>query len=80
MSIRAKEKINVKGLGIDLTKRLKRSGECILVGVGTFKLKKIKARKGINPKTFEAMTIPKHTRVKFKVSETIKNKVNAKKK
>lgn len=76
MRTKAKETINVKGLGIDLTKRLKRSGECIVVGVGTFKLTKIKARKGINPKTFEAMTIKKHTRIKYKASKTIKQKFN----
>jgi DNA-binding protein HU-beta len=76
MNIKQKQTINIKGLGEDLTKRLKKSGECKLVGVGSFYLKKIKARQGVNPATGKPMIIPKHTRIKFAVSKTIKETIN----
>lgn len=76
MNTPQKQTINVKGLGEQLTKSLKKSGECKIVGVGSFYLKKIKAREGINPATRKPMIIPKHTRVKFIVSKSIKNKIN----
>lgn len=72
MNTKQKQTINVKGLGDELAKKLKKSGECKVVGVGSFYLKKIKARKGTNPYTREPMIIPKHTRVKFNVSKTLK--------
>jgi len=75
-NVKQKQTINVKGLGEELTKKLKKSGECKIVGVGSFYLKKIKARKGVNPITKKEMTIPKHTRIKFTVSKTIKNEIN----
>ena len=76
MNTPQKQTINVKGLGEELTKSLKKSKECKLVGVGTFYLKKIKARQGVNPATGKPMIIPKHTRIKFIVSKSIKNSIN----
>ncbi len=76
MNTKQKQTINVKGLGEELTKKLKKSGECKVVGVGSFYLKKIKARQGVNPHTREKMIIPKHTRIKFTVSKTIKEVIN----
>jgi nucleoid DNA-binding protein len=78
MNHKQKQTINIKGLGENLTKALKRSGECKLVGVGSFYTKKIKARQGVNPYTLAPMIVPKHTRIKFTVSKTIKNKINKK--
>lgn len=76
MNTPQKQTINVKGLGEELTKKLKKSGECKIVGVGSFYLKKIKARQGVNPSTGKPMIIPKHTRIKFSVSKTIKESIN----
>ncbi|MCB9362704.1 HU family DNA-binding protein [Candidatus Woesearchaeota archaeon] len=39
-----------------------------LVGFGTFKIVKTKARKGINPQTKEAIKIPSKKVLKFKAS------------
>lgn len=43
-----------------------------LVGFGTFKMVKSKARAGINPQTGEKIRIPAKTSMKFKVSKNPK--------
>jgi len=43
-----------------------------LVGFGTFKIVKMKARKGINPQTGESLKIPARKVMKFKVSKNPK--------
>ena len=43
-----------------------------LVGFGTFKTVKTKARKGINPQTGEALKIPAKKVIKFKISKNLK--------
>ncbi len=43
-----------------------------LVGFGTFKIVKMKARKGINPQTKEPLKIPAKKALKFKASKNPK--------
>ena len=46
-----------------------------LVGFGTFKVVERKARKGVNPKTKQAIRIPKSKTVKFVPGKDFKSKV-----
>ena len=58
-----------------ITSALKKGQSVTLVGFGTFKVSKRKARKGRNPKTGEAITI-KATRVpKFSAGKSLKDAV-----
>lgn len=51
-----------------------RKGERVTFsGFGSFELKKRKARAGRNPKTGEAISIPKKNSVKFNLSKSFKN-------
>ena len=47
-----------------------------VAGLGTFSLKKSKARKGMNPKTQQVIKIPSKKRMAFKPSSYIKNMLN----
>ena len=49
-----------------IKKAVKKSEKVALVGFGTFDVTKRKARKGINPATKKAITIPAKKVVKFK--------------
>jgi DNA-binding protein HU-beta len=49
-----------------------KKGSVQLVGFGTFKKVKMKARKGINPQTGAAIKIPARTVMKFKASKNPK--------
>lgn len=51
-----------------------------VAGLGTFALKKSKARKGVNPATGEAIRISAKKRVAFKPSSIFKDLLNPKKK
>ncbi|MCQ2473285.1 MAG: HU family DNA-binding protein [Saccharofermentans sp.] len=51
----------------------------VLVGFGTFKTKKLAARKGRNPSTGDSIKIAASTIPSFKPGKTLKEKVNAKK-
>ena len=56
-----------------VTKTLKKTGKVTLVGFGTFKKSKRKARKGRNPQTGEPIKIKASTGVKFKAGTALKN-------
>ncbi len=43
-----------------------------LVGFGTFKTVKSKARSGVNPQTGEKIKIPAKSSIKFKISKNLK--------
>lgn len=47
-----------------------------LVGFGNLESKKIKARKGRNPKTGQPIDIPAAVKVKFTIGKTLKNQLN----
>lgn len=51
---------------------LKKDGAVQLIGFGTFKVVKRKARTGINPKTKKAIKIPAKNAVTFKVGAKLK--------
>ena len=52
-------------------------GSVQFVGWGTYEVKATAARKGRNPKTGEAISIPAKKAVKFKVGKKLQDKVNA---
>ncbi len=47
-----------------------------LAGLGTFELKKSKARKGVNPATGEPIKIKAKKRMAFKASQQVKDQLN----
>ncbi len=56
-------------------KEVKKSGECVVPGLGKMVKTKRKARKGRNPATGEEIKIPAKTVPKFKVSKAAKDAV-----
>jgi len=58
-----------------ITKTLKKKGEVTLVGFGTFKVGKRKARTGRNPKTGEAIKIKAKNVPKFTAGKGLKDAV-----
>jgi nucleoid DNA-binding protein len=59
-----------------ITKALKKKGEVTLVGFGTFKVGKRKARTGRNPKTGEAIKIKAKNVPKFAAGKGLKDAVS----
>ena len=55
-----------------IAKGVKKDGNVQLIGFGTFKVSKRKARKGRNPKTGAAMTIKASKGVRFVASSALK--------
>ena len=51
-----------------------------VAGLGTFQLKKSKARKGVNPATGEPIKIKASKRMVFKMSSAVKEQLNPKRK
>lgn len=58
-----------------IIKTLKKEGEFGLQGFGSFRVAKTKARKGLNPRTGEAVKIKAGKTVRFKASKTLKTAV-----
>ncbi|MBQ7463017.1 MAG: HU family DNA-binding protein [Bacteroidaceae bacterium] len=54
-----------------VVKAVKKGDKVALVGFGTFAVTKRKSRKGINPATKKAITIPAKKVVKFKVGKEL---------
>ncbi|NLD35302.1 MAG: HU family DNA-binding protein [Desulfatiglans sp.] len=59
-----------------ITKTLKKKGTVTLVGFGTFKVNKMKARTGRNPQTGEAIKIKAKNAPKFLAGKALKDAVN----
>ena len=59
-----------------ITKALKKKGEVALVGFGTFKVAKRKARTGRNPKTGEEIKIKTKSVPKFTAGKGLKDAVS----
>ena len=59
-----------------ITKTLKKKGEVTLVGFGTFKVSKRKARTGRNPKTGEEIKIKARNAPKFVAGKALKDAVS----
>ena len=58
-----------------IVKELKKSGKFTLPSFGTFSVRKTKARKGLNPRTGEAIKVKAGKTVRFKASPTLKSAV-----
>ncbi len=55
---------------------LKKGDKVVLVGFGTFEVRKRAARKGRNPQTKKEITIPASSAPVFKAGKGLKDKVN----
>jgi DNA-binding protein HU-beta len=55
-----------------IVKELKKTGGFTLPGFGTFAVKKTKARKGVNPRTGEAIKVKAGKTVRFKAAPNLK--------
>ncbi len=60
-----------------VTESLTKEEKVVLVGFGTFETKNRAERKGRNPQTKEAITIPASKAPVFKAGKSLKDKVNA---
>jgi DNA-binding protein HU-beta len=58
-----------------LVGQLKKTGKFTLPGFGTFTVKKLKARKGMNPRTGEKIKVKASKAVRFKASPGLKKAV-----
>ena len=58
-----------------IVKELKKTGRFTLPSFGTFLVRKTKARKGLNPRTGEAIRVKAGKTVRFKASPTLKKGV-----
>jgi DNA-binding protein HU-beta len=58
-----------------VAKELKKNGKLGLVGFGTFKVMKRKARQGRNPQTGKTIKIPAKKAIKFKAGKGLSDKV-----
>ena len=58
-----------------ITDSLAREEKVTLVGFGTFQVMERKARKGVNPQTGEAITIPAKKVAKFKPGKSLREAV-----
>ena len=58
-----------------IVKELKQTGGFTLPGFGTFTVRKTKARKGLNPRTGEAIKVKAGRTVRFKASPVLKKSV-----
>ncbi|RCX16621.1 DNA-binding protein HU-beta [Anaerobacterium chartisolvens] len=56
---------------------LKKGDKVVLVGFGTFEVRKRAARKGRNPQTKKEITIPASNAPVFKAGKGLKDKVNS---
>lgn len=56
-------------------KSLKKNDDVSIAGLGSFKVKKTKARMGRNPKTGESIKIPAKKKVTFKAAKDLKELV-----
>ena len=66
----------VNAIVATITKTLKKKHPVALIGFGTFKLVKVKARKGRNPKTGKEIQIKASNRVKFAAGKNLKEELN----
>jgi DNA-binding protein HU-beta len=58
-----------------IVRELKKAGRFTLPSFGTFVVRKTKARKGLNPRTGEAIKVRAGKTVRFKASPTLKKEV-----
>ncbi len=66
----------LKTLAATIETGLRKDGRVHLKGLGSFQLRKVAPRRGINPRTGESIIIPGHNKIVFHPSIKIKNKLN----
>lgn len=59
----------------NIARELKKNGRLSIPGFGTFTVKKIRSRKGVNPRTGEAIKVKASRTVRFKASPQLRTKV-----
>ncbi len=59
-----------------LVEVVKKEEKFMVPGFGTFKIKKMAKREGINPRTKEKITIPARNSLSFKVAPKLKDNLN----
>ena len=59
-----------------IEEELKKGHDVCLTGIGSFKIKKRSARKGINPATKKKINIPAKNVIVFKPSKTFSDRLN----
>ncbi len=65
----------LKAVVASIVESLKSEGKITISGLGTFKVKATKARKGRNPKTGESIEISASKRISFKAASSLKRVV-----
>ena len=70
-----KSRVMVNAFMDTVKEAMKKNDKVALVGFGTFGVKERKARKGVNPKTLKAITIPKKKAVFFKPGKELRDAV-----
>lgn len=74
------ESLNALNAAMEIiTEEMKQDKQIILIGFGTFSVKKKAARKGMNPTTFAPIEIPAKKVMNFKPSIYLNNTLNQKK-
>ncbi len=58
-----------------IVRELKKKGKFTLPSFGTFTVRKTKARKGLNPRTGEAIKVKAGKTVRFKASPTLRKSI-----
>lgn len=66
----------LRGLAETIDEGLVRDGQVRLKGLGTFRLRRVAQRRGINPRTGQPIEILAHNKVVFHPNPEIKNKLN----
>jgi len=67
----------IRGLFNIVLDDLKKEGKASITNFGSFSLKRVAERTGINPQTKEEIIIPAHNKVSFKPYKALENSVNA---
>lgn len=62
----------IKGAVDLIARRLKEGDKVVITGFGTFEVRRRRARRGVNPKTKERITIPETQTPGFTASNTLK--------
>ena len=71
----AKTKAALDAMLKSVKKALSKGEDVVLIGFGSFKVKKLAARKGKNPRTGADLTIPAKKVVRFKAGSALAEKI-----
>jgi DNA-binding protein HU-beta len=71
----AKTKAALDAMLKSVKKALSKGDDVVLIGFGSFKVKKLAARKGKNPRTGADLTIPAKKVVRFKAGSALAEKI-----